>query len=263
MSRKPIGTITRGTTAPNRLRRIDRWLINSECNRLRAELNPIVVDLGYGATPVTAWELRQRLAQHVRKDIRVVGIEIDPERVAQAQSLADETLSFIRGGFEIPVGKKVSAIRALNVLRQYSESEVIPAWQEMSQHIVDNGLLIDGTCDEIGRRAVWVGLRQRNGELIPETLTFSSHLASLEKPSDLAPRLPKILIHHNVAGSKIHDVFEQLDDAWHRTASAATFGHRQHWLATLEYATTHGLVTLDSPSRWRLGEVTLPWAVVA
>ncbi len=263
MSRKPIGTITRGTTAPNRLRRIDRWLINSECSRLRSEENPVVVDLGYGATPVTAWELRNRLAQHVRADIRVVGIEIDPERVAQAQPLADESLSFIRGGFEIPLGQSVSVIRALNVLRQSSEAEVAPAWKEMSQHVVENGLLIDGTCDEIGRRAVWVGLRQLCGELVPETLTLSSHLASLEKPSDLAPRLPKILIHHNVTGSKIHDVFAQLDDAWQRTSSAATFGHRQHWLATLEYATTHGLVTLDSPTRWRLGEVTLPWAVVA
>ncbi|MEY4348205.1 MAG: hypothetical protein RIS43_624 [Actinomycetota bacterium] len=263
MNRKPIGVVTRGTTAPNRLRRTDRWLIHSECSRLRADENPIVVDLGYGATPVTAWELRNRLAHHVRPDIRVVGIEIDPERVAQAQYLADDTLSFIRGGFEIPVGQKVSVIRALNVLRQYSESEVMPAWQEMSQHVVDGGLLIDGTCDEIGRRAVWVGLRQRDSQLEPHSLTLSSHLASLEKPSDLAPRLPKILIHHNVAGNKIFDVFAQLDDAWQRTASAATFGPRQHWLATLEYATTHGLVTLDSPTRWRLGELTLPWAVVA
>ena len=262
MSKKPIGTITRGTTAPNRLRRIDRWLIHSECSRLRKEASPVVVDLGYGALPVTTRELRDRLAQHVRSDIRVVGIEIDPERVTQAQYLADKSLRFIRGGFEVPIGEKASVVRALNVLRQYDESEVIPAWNEMGQHIVDGGLLIDGTCDEIGRRAVWVALRKFDTQLEPVSLSISVHLASLEKPSDIAARLPKILIHHNVDGEKIHSVLQILDDAWMRTAPTSTFGARQHWIATLEYATTHGLETLDSVSRWRLGEVTLPWAVV-
>jgi hypothetical protein len=263
MSKKPIGVITRGTTAPNRLRRIDRWLIHSECSRLRQEASPVVVDLGYGALPVTTRELRDRLAQHVRADIRVIGIEIDPERVAQAQYLSDDSLQFIKGGFEVPIGGQASVIRALNVLRQYDESEVIPSWNEMGQHIANGGLLIDGTCDEIGRRAVWVALRKNDQQLNPVSLSISVHLASLEKPSDIAARLPKILIHHNVPGEKIHHVLDQLDDAWNRTASASTFGARQHWIATLEYATTHGLETLDSVSRWRLGEVTLPWVAVS
>lgn len=261
---KPVGVITRGTTAPNRLRRIDRWLIHSECGRLRRTESPVIVDLGYGASPITAWELRERLHQYVDSRIQVVGIEIDPERVSAAQPLSDFSLSFIRGGFEVPVPGSVSVIRALNVLRQYSEDEVAGAWQTMGARLENGGLLIDGTCDEIGRRAVWVALRKNElGVTSPESLSISLHLQSLEKPSDVAARLPKILIHHNVAGEKVHSFLEQLDDAWERCVGHAPFGARQRWIETLKYATSHGLETLDNQSRWRLGEVTVPWHVVA
>lgn len=261
---KPVGVITRGTTAPNRLRRIDRWLIHSECGRLRRSDNPVIVDLGYGASPITAWELRERLHQHVDSRIRVVGIEIDPERVAAAQPLSDDSLSFIRGGFEVPVPGFVSIIRALNVLRQYEEFDVETAWKTMGARLEVGGLLIDGTCDEIGRRAVWVGLRKSaSGDVVPESLTISVHLQSLEKPSDVAPRLPKVLIHHNVDGEPIHRLLTQLDDAWERCASHAPFGARQRWIETLKYVTAHGVETLDTQARWRLGEVTFPWKLAS
>ncbi len=264
MKPKPVGRITRGTTAPNRLRRIDRWILNYECSRLRNLENPIVIDLGFGATPITAVELRDRLHKHVSTNIKVVGIEIDPVRVELAQELTDESLSFIKGGFEIPTEKPVSLIRALNVLRQYEELEVLPAWEKMGKNLISGGLIVDGTCDEIGRRSVWVAIRkQPNGELKPESLTISTHLQSLEKPSDIAPRLPKILIHHNVPGERIYKVLQQLDAAWVKTSSAQTFGARQHWMAALEFAKENGLQIKDSQSRWRLGEVTLDWLSVS
>ena len=58
------------------------------------------------------------------------------------------------------------------------------------------GLLVEGTCDEIGRRHVWVAL----GPEGPRTVTFATRLGSLDRPSDLAERLPKALIHRNVPG---------------------------------------------------------------
>jgi hypothetical protein len=79
--------VTRGTTNPNRLRRVDRWLADVHGWRLRAAAEPpVVVDLGYGASPVTALELHDRLLR-VRPDVEVVGIEIDSERVRAAQPL--------------------------------------------------------------------------------------------------------------------------------------------------------------------------------
>ncbi|MSZ17874.1 MAG: class I SAM-dependent methyltransferase, partial [Actinobacteria bacterium] len=57
--KKPVGAITRGTTNPNRLRRIDRYL--TQLAILRKLASPLAVDLGYGKAPVTAVELLARL----------------------------------------------------------------------------------------------------------------------------------------------------------------------------------------------------------
>ena len=51
---KPVGNITRGTTNPNRMRRVDRWLNGPQARRLRMAEDPLVVDLG--STP-GAWTL--------------------------------------------------------------------------------------------------------------------------------------------------------------------------------------------------------------
>ena len=58
-ARRPEGTLTRGTTAPNRLRRVDRWIAGVHGPLLRRHERPLVVDLGYGASPVTTAELRR------------------------------------------------------------------------------------------------------------------------------------------------------------------------------------------------------------
>ena len=78
-SPRPQGTVTRGTTNPNRLRRVDRWLAGPQAWRLKAAEDPLVIDLGYGAAPVTAVELHTRL-RTVRADAEVIGIEIEPTR---------------------------------------------------------------------------------------------------------------------------------------------------------------------------------------
>ena len=57
----PVGSITRGTTNTNRLRRVDRWI--AEQPALLHAVDPFVVDLGYGASGVTTFELAARLAE--------------------------------------------------------------------------------------------------------------------------------------------------------------------------------------------------------
>src|SRR5882757_6691375 len=117
---KPVGRITRGTTGVNRLRRVDRWIAAQPV--LRRTDDPLVVDLGYGASATTSNELRARLAR-VRGDVEVLGIEIDPERVRIAAAAAQPGVGFRLGGFEVPTdeGRRPAVIRALNVLRQYDE----------------------------------------------------------------------------------------------------------------------------------------------
>ena len=61
-------------------------------------------------------------------------------------------LSFHNGGFELPVPGKPVLVRAFNVLRQYEEADVRGIWQLVQGRLAPDGLFIDGTCDEIGRR---------------------------------------------------------------------------------------------------------------
>ena len=42
------------------------------------------------------------------------------------------------------------------MLRQYAEGEVPAAWSRVAARLAPGGVLIDGTCDEIGRLAAWV-----------------------------------------------------------------------------------------------------------
>ncbi|MEU1605845.1 class I SAM-dependent methyltransferase [Micromonospora matsumotoense] len=256
---RPLGVVTRGTTNPNRLRRVDNWLVETCGDRLRAAADPLVVDLGYGATPVTAVELRGRLATRVRADVRVVGLEIDPVRVAAAASAADPPgLTFARGGFEL-AGLRPALVRAFNVLRQYDESEVADAWRTVTDRLAPGGVLVEGTCDELGRLGGWL-LIDADG---PHTLTLAARLTTLESPAQLAERLPKALIHRNVPGERIHALLRALDDAWHSAAGYAPFGPRQRWLAAVTTLASTGWPILDGPPRWRHGELTLPWQTIA
>ncbi len=231
---------------------MDRWLTGVHGPLLRDAERPLVVDLGYGASPVTTVELFTRLRE-VRPDVEVVGLEIDQERVDVARPAEREGLSFRRGGFEL-AGLRPLVVRALNVLRQYDEQPALQAWQTLLDGLAPGGLLVEGTCDEIGRRAAWVALTADG----PQTLTLAAHLPALDRPSSLAERLPKALIHHNVPGRPVHALLAALDDAWDRAAPHAVFGPRARWVAACE-----ALAWERDVRRARLGELTVPWATVA
>ncbi|NGN70341.1 class I SAM-dependent methyltransferase [Streptomyces sp. A7024] len=254
---RPVGAVTRGTTNPNRLRRMDRWIAAVQGPALRRMGAPVAVDLGYGAAPWTAVELLERLRAAVPR-VAVVGVEIEPERVAAAQAYVRDGLSFVRGGFEVPVDGEIGLIRAANVLRQYDEEQVGAAWERLCGRLAPGGLLVEGTCDEVGRRQVWVAL----GPEGPRTVTFAARLASLSAPSDLAERLPKALIHRNVPGEPVHAFLRDFDRAWATAAPYAALGVRQRWLRAVS-AIASDWPVVDRPGRWRQGEVTVAWDALA
>ncbi|WP_416976286.1 class I SAM-dependent methyltransferase [Streptomyces sp. T028] len=264
-----VGTVTRGTTNPNRLRRMDRWIAATHGAELRRAADPVAVDLGYGAAPWTAVELLGRL-RSVAPRVRVVGVEIEPARVAAAKPYERDGLSFRHGGFELPLPQRPHLVRAANVLRQYDEEQVAGVWERLCARLAPaggasgndgasgGGLLVEGTCDEIGRRHVWVAL----GPEGPRTVTFAARLASLERPSDLAERLPKALIHRNVPGEPVHAFLRDFDRAWAAAAPYASYGARQRWIRAVRDLTADWPVT-DGPVRWRQGEVTVRWGALA
>ena len=218
---------------------------------------PLVVDLGYGASPVTTVELFTRL-RAVRPDVQVVGLEIDQERVDLAKPAEREGLSFRRGGFEL-AGLRPLVVRALNVLRQYDEQPAAQAWTTLLAGLAPGGLLVEGTCDELGRRAAWVALTAAG----PQTLTLAAHLPTLDRPSSLAERLPKALIHHNVPGQPVHEFLRAFDLAWASAAGLTAFGPRQRWAAAVAALGDQGWPLVGSSRRARHGEVTVRWSAVA
>ena len=199
-------------------------------------------------------------------------------RVLAAKGLEREGLSFRLGGFEIPLdaGLRPTIVRAFNVLRQYDESEVAAAWQTVCERLAPGGLLVDGTCDELGRRSAWVAVDATG----PLSLSLSMRLVDLSRPSessrpsdltraseasrpsDIAERLPKILIHRNIVGEPIHAYLAALDDAWARQAPHAAYGVRQRFMACAAAMREQGWPLLDGRARWRLGEITVAWSAV-
>lgn len=213
----------------------------------------MVVDLGYGRLPVTTMELAARL-RAVQADVRVVGVEIDPERVVTDRA----GVEFRLGGFEL-AGLRPVLVRAFNVLRQYSEDAVADAWQTMQGNLAPGGVVLDGTCDELGRLGSWVLLDGTR----PLTLTLACDPGAIERPSDLAERLPKVLIHHNVPGQPIHRLLQAADRAWATTAGHGVFGPRVRWRAMLDLLAAEGFPVEPPRRRIRDGVLTVPWAAVA
>lgn len=219
--------------------------------------DPVAVDLGYGRLPVTTLEFATRL-RRVAPGVRVVGLEIEPERVETARAAAGNGVEFALGGFEL-AGLRPVLVRAFNVLRQYPEEDVAAAWRTMQSALMPSGLIIDGTCDELGRRCCWV-LLDRNG---PLSLTLACDPRHIETPSDLAERLPKVLIHHNVPGQPVHALLSAADRAWATAAGQSVFGPRARWRAMLAALAADGLPIEPQRRIGRDGVLTVPWSVVS
>jgi hypothetical protein len=257
--KKPVGAITRGTTNPNRLRRVDRYIAGLP--QLKAK-DCIVVDLGFGATPTTSIEMLQRLSK-TNPRVSVVGIEIDRERVDRGIPFQTKHLLFGLGGFEVPLpkpleGREVDVIRAMNVLRQYDESQVQSSWQLMQTRLKDDGVIVEGTSDELGRIASWVTLSKHK----PESFTIALKLNEVEKPSKVAERLPKVLIHHNIDGEPIHKLLKELDDSWLRNSALSTFSPAQRFIATCRDLKESGWPITNNQKRWSLGDLTLSFEAI-
>ena len=145
-------------------------------------------------------------------------------------------------------------VRAFNVLRQYDVDQVEKAWDTVTSRLAPGGFFVEGTCDELGRRSAWV-LLDASG---PRTLTLAWDPFDVERPSDLAERLPKILIHRNVPGEPIHELLQAADDAWDRAAGWAPYGPRVRWrMARLSLDMVHPV-----HRRLRDNVLTVDWDVV-
>jgi hypothetical protein len=251
--RKPEGQPTRGKTARNRLRRVDNFLLAYDPGLLSRQDGPyeraFFVDLGYGAEPVTALESAARLRQ-ANPRLPVLGVEIDPQRVAEAQSYSAERTFFRRGGFNLPLQiwpdgepETVRLVRAFNVLRQYEEDAVTGAYDRLFQYILPGGLLIEGTSDPFG--SIWVANLVRKpagGEPAweVEALVFSTNFRTGFEPGQFQAVLPKNLIHRVVPGESIYGFFQAWKRAALETSATQVWGLRQWFAASAHNLAAHG-----------------------
>lgn len=238
--KKPEGVITRGKTAPNRLRRADNFVALYDpylIKRADGDFSrALFVDLGYGAEATTTLETAERL-RRLNPQLRILGVEIDKERVKAAIPFSDDSTFFRLGGFNLPLlpGETVRLIRAFNVLRQYEEADFAPAYERLSQYVLPGGLMIEGTSDPYGR--IWVANVARkhpSGGWNFESLTFSTNFRSGFDPSQFQAVLPKNYIHHVVPGETIFDFFEAWKRSTAETVSAKAWGGRQWFIAAAE-----------------------------
>lgn len=232
---RPLGQPTRGKTARNRLRKVDAFLLMYDPALIRrldgAFDRALYVDLGYGAEAVTTLESAARL-RILHPTLPVLGVEIDPARVAAAQPYADGLTQFRLGGFNLPLqsGESARIIRAFNVLRQYEEAEVTSAWQTLATSLLPGGLLLEGTSDPSGR--IWAAnvLRQQSGGLHMEAIVFGTNFRAGFEPGLFQPVLPKNFIHRMHPGEPIYEFFTAWKAAARATQAVKTLGLRQ-WFA--------------------------------
>ena len=263
VSKKPVGQPTRGKTASNRLRRVDNFILRCEPSLLTRTdglfAGSMFVDLGYGFDARTTLESASRFRQ-VNPDLRVLGVEIDKERVEAALPFADEKTFFRLGGFNLPLkaGEHVRLIRVFNVLRQYEEKDFAPAYDGLAPYLLPGGLMIEGTSNPFG--SIWVAnvvRRTLESDSLPsgnqnwrfEALVFSTNFRNGFDVEEFQTILPKNLIHHVVPGEPIYDFFEAWKQCAAETASMKIYGERQWFIAAAERLEKRGYA-FASQRKW-------------
>jgi len=274
-----MGQATRGKTASNRLRRVDNFIILYEPSLLTRTDVPfaphpqldqnercgaadsLFVDLGYGFDARTTLESAARF-RRVNPDLRILGVEIDKERVEAALPYADDKTFFRLGGFNLPLkdSETVRLIRAFNVLRQYEEKDFIPAYERLAQYVLPGGLMIEGTSNTFG--SIWCANvvrkkldsdRSQASEVQShwnfEALVFSTNFRSGFNVEEFQTILPKNLIHRVVKGEPIFDFFEAWKRAAAETSAAKAYGSKQWFALAAENLARKGF-KIDLHRKW-------------
>lgn len=271
LNKKPEGQPTRGKTADNRLRRVDNFILLYEPSLLTRTTStvlspgddlfadPLFVDLGYGFDPRTTLESARRF-RRVNPELKILGVEIDKERVEAAQPFADEKTFFRLGGFNLPLqsGEYVRLIRAFNVLRQYEEKDFAPAYERLAEYVLPGGLMIEGTSTPFG--SVWAANLARREETAKwsfEALVFSTNFHTGFEVEEFQTILPKNYIHRVFAGEPIYDFFEAWKRSAAETSAAKVFGLKQ-WFSAAAASLAHKGFNIDLHKKW-LGKGFLIW----
>jgi len=127
----------------------------------------------------------------------------------------------------------------------------------MMSALAPGGVVIEGTCDELGRLATWV-LLDAGG---PVSLTLAARMSTLDRPATLAERLPKALIHHNVPGSRFTRCSPHSTTRGLRPLRSACSAPDNDGSGRSKPSARPVAGARSTPA-WRRGELTVPWSSV-
>jgi hypothetical protein len=209
----------RGCTRPGRLRQLDGILAARERALLTRTDGPFCgapfVDVGVGEWPWTTLETARHL-NAIAPGLRVIGVELDPDRLRHARRFEAPGLEFRGGGFELPLAaaERPRIVRALNVLRGYGEAEAHAAHLKLGAAVLTGGLVLEGTSSASGGVSCVHLLRKHDGALVREALLFATDFSQGFAPFLFRDRLPRDLRRRCERGSAIQRFLTSWTDAF-------------------------------------------------
>lgn len=226
------GRATRGRTRVHRLRAVDDYLARCErtlLSRVDGEFaQALFVDVGFGDHPGTTLD-SARAFRAVHPPLRVLGVELEPQRVAHAQRHADPSTFFRPGGFNLPLqpGETVRLIRVMNVVRGYRPDEVAHIHQVLGESLLPGGLLVEGSTDTPGGVTVAHLMRRTAAGLCREAMLFHTDFTRGFAPRLFRDWLPRDLRRRVKPGEPIHTFFETWMQAWEQARVTPRMDPRQ------------------------------------
>lgn len=206
----------RGRTRPRRAAQLDRWLTTTRADLLSREEGPWkdawVVDIGIGDDATTSWELSQATGAPV------FAVDLVEQRVERARR-AYPGLTVAMGDLDAaPPSGRARLVRALNVLRELPPERVSAAHERLGTHVVEGGLVLEGSTSRTGDVAVAHVLRRTSAGMRRESLVFASTFERGFAPRMFFHQLPRDL-RRRVRGTTIDALILAWEEAAPRGAS--------------------------------------------
>lgn len=227
-SRPPPHRNLPGRSLPGRLRLLDRYLALAEARLLGRRDGPwtraACADIGLGERAHTtaewaAW-LRTRWPQS-----EVLGIDSAGWRVEAARAQhSGPGLRYLQGSFAPPIPEPLRMVRAFNLLRGYTATEVPAAWRAMGCALLPGGLVVEGNTDQTGAALVAHLLRRTPSGLDHEALLFATDLSRGFAPAMFRGMLPRRVRERDDAGLTVRAFLDRWTQAWEPTRRAPSTG---------------------------------------
>jgi hypothetical protein len=218
----------RGRTHPGRLGLLDRLLLARERELLARSDGPfaraVFVDVGLGDAPDTTFESARAFRQ-LAPGLQTIGVDIDPVRVAHARARGEPEVTLRLGSFALPLTAEEPArlVRAMNVLRNYTEAEVPAIHAQLCAALLPGGLCVEGSSSRAAANLCAHLIRMHPDGPRREALCFASDFREGFAPRMFRDCLPRDLRRHVRHGEAIGELL----GAWQGAFERARTGQRR------------------------------------